>query len=47
MPNVTLGRRLRGRRVRVGLKQVQVRGVKGTISAAERLGITYVRVRKI
>jgi hypothetical protein len=38
---------LMGRRVRVVLEQVQVRGVKGTVSAAERLGITRARVRKM
>jgi hypothetical protein len=47
LPNIILGRRLRGRVVRVELKQVQARGVKVTVSAAERLGITHVRIRKI
>ena len=47
MPNTTLGRRLRGRRVRVAFKQVQARGVKGTVSAAERLGTICARVERI
>ena len=47
MPNATLERRLRGRVARVGLKQVQVGGVKVTVSAVERLGITRARIRKI
>jgi hypothetical protein len=47
LPNATLGRWLRGRRVRVGVEQVQARGVKGTVSTAERLGTIYARVEKI
>jgi hypothetical protein len=42
-----LGRRLRGRGVRVEPKQVQARGLIGTISAVERLATTYARIRKI
>jgi hypothetical protein len=42
-----LRRRLRGRVVRVGLEQVQARGVKGTVSAVERLVIIYALVKKI
>jgi hypothetical protein len=47
LPNATLGRRLRGKRVRVGLEQVQARGVKGTVGSAERLVIIRARVRKM
>ena len=47
MPNTTLGRTLRGRVARVELKQVQARGVKVTVSTAERLGTIYARVEKI
>jgi hypothetical protein len=42
-----LRRRLRGRVVRVELEQVQARGVKGTISAVERLVIICALVRKM
>jgi hypothetical protein len=38
---------LRGRVVRVGLEQVQARGVKGTVSAVERLVIICALVRKM
>ena len=33
--------------MRVGLEQVQARGVKGTVSAAERLDTIRARVRKM
>jgi hypothetical protein len=42
-----LRRRLRGRVVRVGLKQVQARGVKGTVSTTERLVTIHALVRKM
>ena len=42
-----LRHRLRGKLVRVELKQVQAREVKGTISAVERLGTICARVRKM
>ena len=42
-----LGHRLRGKLVRVELEQVQAREVKGTVSAAERLGIIRACVRKM
>ena len=47
MPNTTLGRTLRGRVARVELKQVQARGVKGTVGSAERLVTIRARVRKM
>jgi hypothetical protein len=44
---MTLGHRLKGRVVRVEFKQVQARGVKGTVGSAERLVTIRARVRKI